>query len=142
MDDPRSRRKDPSLKDTYVIRRLDKYTMVKYLAFNGIAFVSGRDFCNIVHYRPHDSIEEGLKFVAFACEDPKCPEISGLVRAELIIGGYTLIPVRDETGEIIATDVTYCVSTDAKGNIPAWVLTMKAKEQPMGLIKLNDLLEE
>ena len=91
-------------------------------------------------FRAHDDVEGGLKFVAFSFEDADCPEVSGLVRAELIIGGYLLIPVRDESGTIVATEATYCISTDAKGNIPAWILTIKAKEQPQGLTKLNKLI--
>jgi hypothetical protein len=142
MDDPRSKRKDPSLKDTFIVRRIDKRTIIKYLALKGVAFVSGRDFCNVVHCRAHDDVEDGLKFVAFSFEDADCPEVSGLVRAELIIGGYLLIPVRDESGTIVATEATYCISTDAKGNIPAWILTIKAKEQPQGLTKLNKLITE
>jgi hypothetical protein len=142
MDDPRAKRKDPSLKDTFIVRRIDKRTIVKYLALKGVAFVSGRDFCNIVHCRRHDTVEDGLKFVAFSFKDPDCPEVSGLVRADLIIGGYLLIPVRDESGNIVATEATYCVSTDAKGNIPGWILTMKSKEQPQGLTKLNGLIAE
>ena len=31
---------------------------------------------------------------------------------------------------------------DAKGNIPAWILTIKAKEQPQGLLTLKTLITE
>ena len=83
------------------------------MKYKGIWPVSDRDFVNVgVKLRESDSkMYIGTK----ACNYPY-PEVKGVVRGEVYIGGYIIQKV-DET----QTKVTYISDADLKGNIPGMV---------------------
>ena len=141
MHDPRSYRKSPSMKKTKLLKEYDERTAIRYLEMKGLGFVSGRDFCNIHHWR---SVDGGaIHAVAFVEERlDLCPVVSGLVRAELIIAGYVLTPIKNEETKNMTTRVTYVVKTDIKGSIPQWIVKIKSKEQPAQLLTLRKMLDE
>ena len=153
------------MKSTKVLKVYDDCTALRYLEYKGLAFVSGRDFCNIHHWRDanendgNDENEhkkgkedqEGLRAihsVAYAEERlDLCPLVRGLVRGKLVIAGYVLEPLAvaeggTEGGAEVMTRVTYVVKTDVGGSIPGWVIKIKSKEQPMQLLALKKMLDE
>ena len=142
MEDPRSFRKAPSMKSTKLLNAYDAHTSLRYLEYKGLAFVSGRDFCNIHHWRLADREQPTGAIHSVAYEEERldlCPLVTGLVRGKLVIAGYVLEPVGEQE---VRTRVTYVVKTDIGGSIPGWVIKMKAKEQPMQLLTLQTMLNE
>ena len=140
MSDPRSFRKAPSMKSTKLLKVYNDRTALRYLEYKGLAFVSGRDFCNIHHWRP---VGEEIHAVAYAEERlDLAPPVSGLVRGKLIIAGYILEPIQIDGNNNVMTKVTYVVKTDIGGSVPGWVIKMKSKEQPMQLLTLLTMLDE
>ena len=140
------------MKSTRLLKTYDERTTLRYLEYKGLAFVSGRDFCNVHHWR---RTKNGtILAVAYAEERlDLCPTISGLVRGELVIAGYVIEPIHGEEGEeeagvgvgnsgAVRTKVTYVVKTDIKGSIPGWIMKIKSKEQPMQLLEMKNMLDE
>ena len=124
-DDTLAYRKDPRYEKIDVLERLNEQTSVQYLEYKAVWPVSGRDFTNITHWR---RLRNGcFIFAGFTFEYEKRPPISGLVRAETIIGGWHLEPL--ENG--MKTKLTYIVELDFKGSIPSFVVSQVTKKQPM-----------
>lgn len=142
QNDPRSFRKAPSMKSTRLLKTYDERTTLRYLEYKGLAFVSGRDFCNVHHWR---RTKNGtILAVAYAEERlDLCPTVSGLVRGELVIAGYVIEPIHGVgDGGAVRTKVTYVVKTDIKGSVPGWIMKIKSKEQPMQLLEMKNMLDE
>jgi len=168
----RAFRKAPSMKRTKVLKVYDDCTALRYLEYKGLPMVvSGRDFCNVHHWRyanendgndgndgnDENEHKEGkeeqeslraIHSVAYAEERlDLCPLVRGLVRGKLVIAGYVLEPVvgvegGTKGGAEVMTKVTYVVKTDVGGSIPGWVIKLKSKEQPMQLLALKKMLDE
>ena len=135
-DDTLAYRKDPDMKEIDVLERLNEQTSVQYLEYKAVWPVSGRDFTNITHWR---RLRNGcFIFAGFTFEYEKRPPISGLVRAETIIGGWHLEPL--ENG--MKTKLTYIVELDFKGSIPSFVVSQVTKKQPMQIDIIRTFLEE
>ena len=121
--------------DTYKrLKWFSYHTGVEYLRFKPVWPTAARDFCNLTHWR---LLEDGT-FLTFGFSVPfldLCPEESGLVRADLILGGYVMRP------EVGGTRIHIIVQTDLCGSLPASVANMAAESQPMALIYLKKRLE-
>ena len=94
---------------------------INYQQYKGIWPVANRDFVNVVtRLKESDSkFFMGVK----ACNYPH-PEVKGVVRAEVYIGGYIMEKV-DE----LNTKVTYFSDADLKGNIPQMVKNQLSSKQ-------------
>ena len=135
--DARNYRRSPSLRSKRDIKVIDEQTSIQLSEYKGIAFVKGRDFLNLLHWRvlPDGRI---LSFGTGITDDTICPPSPRYVRGHVVIGGFIYEPAANGT----ATRLTYIASIDLKGSIPGWVVRMKAKEQPMQLKIIRDLLDE
>ena len=110
------------------------HTGVEYLRFKPVWPTAARDFCNLTHWR---LLQDGT-FITFGFSAPfpdLCPQTSGLVRADLIIGGYVMRPVSG------GTRVHIIVQSDLCGSIPATVASLAAQSQPMVLVTLRKRLD-
>ena len=81
--------------------------MIKYLRFKQVWPTAVRDFCNIVHWR---ILGDGTVVICSFSEkfDDLCPlnDKDGLVRGELILGGFVLRPT------LTGTNAFYIVQVD------------------------------
>jgi START domain len=125
---------DSQFEKGHVVQRIDDHTSISYMKFRGMGFVSGRDFCNLTHWRLE---EDGrVLIVAAAHEHRDCPEVKGAVRGQLEIGGWLLKPL--EGGN--SCSATYLMRSDFKGSIPGWVTRQVASQQATIVATLRDLL--
>ena len=94
---------------------------VNYQQYKGIWPVSNRDFVSvgIIIKESDNKVYIGTK----ACNYPH-PEVKGVVRGEVYIGGYIIEKV-DENH----TKVTYISDADLKGNIPQMVQNQLSAKQ-------------
>ena len=124
---------DPMFKEGHVVERIDDFTSVLYERFHPIFPVSGRDFCVLYSLqRKHDGT-----FVrsAVSVEHGHCPEVSGVVRGEIIFGSFVASPNKSNPKHC---DCTFTVQVDLKGNIPAWIVARVATDQPMVLATFHE----
>jgi len=111
-------------------------TKVTLTEFKPVWPASGRDFCNFVVVR---ELAEGVFCVAYeAVEHDKCPEQRGLVRGEIIIGGFV---VKELSSDPPSCLVTYITRVDLKGNLPARLVNRVTSSQPQAVAVLRDKLE-
>ena len=89
---------------------------------------------------------------AYSTEDPACPPVNGIVRAQLHIGGWVIRPrpgisaaARSKPGfpatappahmdpaiDADGCDVTFLMKSDFKGTVPTFVVRMVAQGQSM-----------
>ena len=88
---------------------------VEYLRFKPLWPTAARDFCNFTHWR---LLPDGTFLTLGFSEkfDSLCPEEVGVVRADLILGGYVMRPVQGGTMiwivvQVIALSVCPCVTS-------------------------------
>jgi hypothetical protein len=129
-------RKDPDMKTLQLLKTFNPQTWSAYLEYKSQYFVAGRDFVNINHWRREASGK--VFFVGGAVESAEMPKRSGLVRGELVIGGWLMEAV--DGGK--ATKLTYVVQLDLKGSIPTWISGEIMKRQPMQIDKIRNFLNE
>jgi hypothetical protein len=124
---------DPQL-DTYTrMREFSLHSGTEHLLFKAIWPTAPRDFTNVTHWR----LLKGGLFVTLGYGErlPDCPEQDGVVRGNLLIGGYVMEPVQGGTRVFIV------VQSDVGGNLPLAITNMAAESQPMVLITLRRLLD-
>jgi hypothetical protein len=146
------------------LKWFSRHTGVEYMKFKPVWPTAARDFCNLTHWRLLDNgwfITMGFseKFDSLCPEDPN----SGLVRAELILGGYVMKPVVGGTQITVVVQVRFsfqllsvkfqqdvydlfysilCVQSDLKGTLPASIASLAAQSQPLALITLRKFLDK
>lgn len=129
------------------------HTKLTHMTFFGFRpIVAQRDYLLLTHWQ----IEEDgtLILVSTSVEDPRCPPVQGIVRAHLHIGGWIVRPrpgivagnkpprssrASASTGSMPGfanpsidsdgCDVTYFMSSDLKGSIPAAILNKIVAQQ-------------
>jgi len=120
------------------------HTSIQHMSFFGIPPVSNRDYVTLTHWSVN---EDGTIFVVSgSIEDKRCPEISGVVRAELSLAAWVVRPrsVSQETGEVDETkgsDVTYMNFTDLKGWVPMAIKRTVASQQALLVARVRDKLD-
>jgi hypothetical protein len=120
------------------------HTSIQHMTFFGIPPVSNRDYVTLTHWSVN---EDGTIFVVSgSIEDKRCPEISGVVRAELSLAAWVVRPrsVSQETGEVDETkgsDVTYMNFTDLKGWVPMAIKRTVASQQALLVARVRDKLD-
>lgn len=125
------------LEVTRPIYQINASVAIEYLQYKAVWPTSARDFCALsVKHRSN----EGEYFLcAKSTIHPNCPDVSGNVRGEVIIGGYYIKPVEVNGSE--ECDVSYLCCTDLKGSLPASVVNMVATKQPMIVSVVRKYLE-
>ena len=120
------------------------HTSIQHMTFYGIPPVSNRDYVTLTHWCVN---EDGTIFVVSgSIEDKRCPEISGVVRAELSLAAWVVRPrsISQETGEVDETkgsDVTYMNFTDLKGWVPMTIKRTVASQQALLVARVRDKLD-
>lgn len=94
---------DPQL-DTYTrMKEFSYHTGTEHLLFRAVWPTAPRDFCNITHWR---LLKNGTFItIGFGDHIPECPEQDGVVRGNLLIGGYVMQPVKGGTRIFIVVQV-------------------------------------
>ena len=90
-----------------VYRRLkwwNEHTGVEYMRFKAQWPTTARDFCNVSQWRLLDN-GTLLQFGFSEKFDSLCPEEVGVVRADLILGGYVMRPVQGGTEVSVVVQV-------------------------------------
>jgi hypothetical protein len=106
---------------------------VNYLRFKGMGPVSDRDFViDEGYFRQGDK----LYIVSSNC-DYGVPEVKGVVRGELIIGGYVGEKIDEKT-----IKVTYLSDGDIKGSIPGFIKNIFSQGQGEVASRVNDCLKK
>ncbi|CAE7476697.1 unnamed protein product [Symbiodinium microadriaticum] len=110
-----------------------EHTGVEYMRFKPVWPTAARDFCNITQWR---LLDDGtlLQFGFSERFESMCQEVSGIVRAELLLGGYVMKAVKG------GTEVSVIVQV--KGTLPTSIQNMAAQSQPLGLLKLRKVLDK
>ena len=118
-----------------VLKPFNRNTGISYLQFKKVMAVASRDFCNVSHWR---YLTDG-RLVALSFSDEHndlCPIQDGIVRGNLVFGGYVMKPTPQ------GTQLTYVVQSDLKGSIPQYVLNFVASNQPLIVANVRKLLED
>ncbi|KAJ7365516.1 hypothetical protein OS493_005625 [Desmophyllum pertusum] len=119
-----------------VVEQYDPITKVSRMEYKPVWPASGRDFCTLVLLR---ELAEGVFGVASeAVEHENCPDQRGLVRGEIIIGGFV---VKELSSDPPSCLVTYLTRVDLKGNLPARLVNRVTASQPQAVAILRDKLE-
>jgi hypothetical protein len=120
------------------------HTSIQHMTFYGIPPVSNRDYVTLTHWCLN---EDGtIHVVSGSIEDKRCPEIYGVVRAELTLAAWVVRPrlISPETGEVDESkgcDVTYMNFTDLKGWVPMAIKRTVASQQALLVARVRDILD-
>lgn len=125
---------NPQIGSAKVVKTYSSNTYVQYIRFKQIWPTAARDFLNITHWRLLG--DNRIVIVSFRDRHTKFPETDGVVRGDLILGGYVLTPSPQ------GTLVQYLVQSDLKGTIPSSVVNFVSSTQPMIVLNLRIILEK
>jgi len=119
------------------VKELKKYsdnTFVDYIKCKQVWPTAVRDYTNMIHWR---LMKDGKIVVTTFSEkfDDLAPLDERNVRAEIILGGYVIVPTED------GTKVHYVLQSDLKGNIPRRISQMVANQQPLLLANMIKIIE-
>jgi hypothetical protein len=137
LSDANRSRFDPMSKSQDLVHRTNDRTTVLHIVYKSPSrFVAPRDF---VLVRQVTKRKDGSFVVSGRSIDlsEQCPIPSGVVRGEILGGGYIFTPAPGG-----CTEVTFVAKTDLKGNIPGFVMKLVAREQPLCLIAIRKCIEE
>ncbi|XP_031565956.1 uncharacterized protein LOC116301097 [Actinia tenebrosa] len=119
-----------------VVKQLDGLTRIVWMEYKAVWPTTGRDFVNLVALR---EVNEGLYVVAAAgCDDSNCGPKKGLVRGEILCGGFF---VREVSSDPPCCQVTYISRVDLKGNLPPRLVNRVTQSQPQAIAVLREKLE-
>lgn len=119
-----------------IVEQYDPISKVTRMEYKPVWPASGRDFCSTILIR---ELAEGVFGLASeAVEHENCPEKRGLVRGEVIIGGFV---VKELSSDPPSCLVTYLTRVDLKGNLPARLVNRVTASQPQAVAVLRDKLE-
>lgn len=132
---PERRKQLDSMLEVYSrIKWFSHHTGVEYLQSKGVWPTAPRDFSNISHWR---LLKDGTFITLGYGENiDECPEKDGIVRGNLLIGGYVMQHVPGGTRVFIV------VQCDLGGTLPTAVTNLAAQSQPMVLVTLRNILDK
>lgn len=79
-----------------------------------------------------------LLLIATSYQNPFIPEVKGIVRAELVIGGWLVTPKPNNEG----CHVIYIIQTDLKGSIPTRVVNSVSQQQPLLIASIKNFIND
>lgn len=111
-------------------------TKVSMTELKGVWPASGRDMCNFIVLR---ELDEGVYCQAYeAVEFAKYPEQNGLVRAEILLGGFV---IKELSADPPKCKVSYITKVDLKGYFPASFSNKVTMSQPKAVGKVREKVE-
>ena len=134
QDYGQKRRWDDQFEEGRIVEAFSDNSGVAYERYKGMWPVSGRDFC-FGTWTMRD--EEKIVDLAFSITHPAVPEVSGVVRAEMEVGGFIYRKLSPTT-----TRVCYLVYLDLKGSLPVSLVNMLQKQQTQVPAQIRDCLRE
>ena len=134
QDYGQKRRWDDQFEEGRIVEAFSDNSGVAYERYKGMWPVSGRDFC-LGTWTMRD--EEKIVDLAFSITHPAVPEVSGVVRAEMEVGGFIYRKLSPTT-----TRVCYLVYLDLKGSLPVSLVNMLQKQQTQVPAQIRDCLRE
>jgi hypothetical protein len=124
---------DETLEESKVLHEFSPDLFIMYERYKCPWPVSDRDF---VYGMKIVKREEALYIIAKSIETSH-PQISGVVRGEIITSGYVL-----KRTELNYTQITYLVSLDPKGSIPKMVVRSLNKEQVANIWRIREFMQK
>ena len=119
------------------------HTSIQHMTFYGIPPVSNRDYVTITHWCLNQ--DGTIMVVSGSIEDKRCPEITGVVRAELTLTAWVVRPrsvlSNREVDETKGCDVTYMNFTDLKGWVPMTIKRTVSSQQALLVARVRDILD-
>ncbi len=131
---------NPQVERTSRLKSFGYNTFTQNILFKQVWPTAARDMVNMTHWR---ILPDGrIVIVSFNCEelhanDPNCKPDKGVVRADLILGGYVLEQTKGG-----GTKVSYSVSTDLRGYIPTSVSNTVSRSQPLVVTSVQKVLKQ
>lgn len=111
---------NPDLLEKKTLHAVKDHFKVLYQQYKAVWPVSNRDFVSVSHlFRVNGKVYLGTKSVNYPY-----PEVKGVVRAEIFIGGYIIEKIDENT-----TRITYISDSDAKGSIPGMIKNTVTQKQ-------------
>jgi len=104
------------------------------MLYKGIWPVSNRDFINVA--ANHKESDNKFYIATKSCKYP-CPEVKGVVRGEVFVGGYIIEKIDENT-----TSVTYISDADLKGAIPAMIKNTISQKQGEIASKIQSTMQK
>ena len=132
---------DDAYKDGRNIERFeagDYKFSVGYSRYKGTMLVSDRDFC--VGSVSFTDSEGRIISSAISVEHPECPVVKKVVRAQLSIGGWLIVPDQEDPEN--KSYSYYITNSDLKGSIPKSLVNSSSKGQGFLPMKMNELLKK
>ena len=132
QDYSQKRRWDDMFEEGRIVETFSDSSSVAYERYKGMWPVSGRDFC-FGTWTVRD--EEKIVDLAFSLTHPAVPEVRGIVRAEMELGGFIYRKLTPTS-----TRVCYIVYLDLKGSLPVRLVNMLQKQQTQVPAQIRDCL--
>ena len=128
----RKKQWDPMFVEGRVVKEFSPEVKVNYQRFYAPWPVSHRDFVfmSVLRREPDGTIV----FAGSSIDIPSLPDVSGLVRGEMVRGGFILRPHGE--GE---TRVTYIVHVDPRGMLPTMIVNKFQKSQTANVYKIKKI---
>ena len=112
LDDTKADVVNTQLENTKTLERYNNHTSMTHTLYKKVWPTAARDMVTLSHWR---MLPDGrIAIISFSevPENSTCPEVSGVVRAELLIGGYLISPISGGRSLI-----QYLVQSDLKGTV-------------------------
>mmetsp|Transcript_1502 Transcript_1502/g.1700 ORF Transcript_1502/g.1700 Transcript_1502/m.1700 type:complete len:234 (+) Transcript_1502:25-726(+) len=115
----------------------DKKVMIGYMKFIGQWPIAQRDMCVLMSFKRTDGENSKALCIGTSIVNPGCPEVNGIVRANILASGFVLEPLGPNK-----TKVTYLIQLELGGWIPAWVTNFVGTEAPLALGRLLRVMRQ
>jgi len=124
---------------------------IVYMRYKAPWPVSQRDFVNVSEIRHRENNQEGggnsenngsnnvgVRVLATSFSHKDAPDVSGIVRADLMYGGWEFISSSSSSSSCKAT---YITAMNPKGTLPTWLVNQVANDTPMCLAAIRDFIK-
>ncbi|MES1909670.1 MAG: hypothetical protein MHM6MM_002371 [Cercozoa sp. M6MM] len=131
---PNTKQQYDNMVDTVTeVKTLPPHDRVMHARYKAPMFVTPRDFCAFFGRR---LIGQDIVHASISVESPRCPVDSKYVRGRVLVSGHRMRPLSDS--ECL---LTYVICVDLCGSIPSSLKARVAKEQPLQVAKIRELVQ-
>jgi len=123
---------DPMFVEGRVVKEFTPDLKVNYQHFYAPWPVSHRDF--VFMSAVHREADGTIVYTGTSIDLPWMPDVSGLVRGEMVRGGFILRPLGDRE-----TKVTYLVHVDPRGMLPTMIVNKFQRSQTANVYKIKKI---